>query len=183
MCCSVAFGCFGNHLATNFMRNQNDKATEELFLKQGIYKPLHIETERNISEWTNSNESSKDVDSLLLDKSIKGGRFKTADGQLVNANGDFIDEAGNVVAKRFHKWLYPEVKNQGGRKQGSTKISAENFIEIAIKIYREQFNYKGEHFGGGELAAEMDISRSTFQRYLRKSGWKISDIRDEAMKK
>lgn len=36
-----------------------------------------------------------------LDEIITGGYYETADGQLVNANGDFIDEAGNVIACRL----------------------------------------------------------------------------------
>lgn len=46
-------------------------------------------------------KAKKKPDSLNLDYAPNGGRSKTADGQLVNANGEFIDEAGILIGGRL----------------------------------------------------------------------------------
>lgn len=150
-------------------KSESDIAVEEMFRKEGIYKPLHIKTKRKPAGQYEKRKRSKaeNDEQLCLDKSKPGGRF-IIDGQPVNANGDFIDDAGNVIACRLlerkpFKMIFPigylvTVPQQNSKghfeprmkriypKPSTVKIINEKANEIIQDIEAENFSIEEKEF-------------------------------------
>jgi hypothetical protein len=64
-----------------------------------------------------------------------------------------------------------------GRKKGTRFYSESEFRKRAPAAYRSFYNREGEHPSGTELAAEMDLSRSTLFDHMKEYSVKMNEIR------
>ncbi len=133
-------------------------------------------------EWI-TEESFTEKANEIFDKVDKKFQRKFSKAKNDDERNQIEESRDTEYRNRLHKWLYPEETDKGGRKEGSTIISDEDFKSGVLEAYVNRMNTSDARIKPIDLANDLDLSQATFYRRLSGCEWTMQTVRAEAKKK